>query len=310
MSAFKEFLSAEFPSAQIEELSGSNNHVYLVRTAGGPLIAKHVIDTDIPLAYLAETNARLGDHLPVQRILHVWETARNDPFDAIFAEYVEGTDLAAVLSDHDTSRTVPDLAAYFVSFVLACREIPPMHDSFGMYKQHVPTFGSHTDYVVHYGNRYWSRVRHFYVGTPICSAVDAWLAGGFEAASERRRVPHVVVPIDANLKNFVLTADGQIVVLNLPIAAVSTPAHALAALSTHLRNRDLHQQFLDEAARLASAGDEEMVPHFELWLLLGILSFYAVRQPDRQDEWRDWGAPVPLSADFTELAGQLLPGAR
>lgn len=90
-------------------------------------------------------------------------------------------------------------------------------------------------------------------------------------------------------------------VLNVPIAAVSTPAHAVAAISAHLRNRKVRHQFLDAAAEGICTEDLEMVPHFELWQLLGILSFYAVREPDRQREWQNWGSPVPLDEDFRSL---------
>jgi hypothetical protein len=306
---FRDFLAAEFPGDEIEQLSGSNNLVYLVRTSTGPIVAKHVVDADIPLSYLAEANRRLADHLPVQQILRVFETARDDPFDAVFAEYVAGVDLADVLTgDAEGELPMTELAEYLARFVVACRDLPKMHGSFGMYKRDAPTFAAHVDYVVHYGRRYWGRVRPFYAGTPVADAIDAWLDGGFARAAGRHPAPYSVVPIDANLKNFILTPEGRIVVLNVPIAAVSTPAHAVAAISTHLRNREHHAHFLKEAAARVLADDAEMVPHFEMWLLLGILSFYAVRQPDRQAQWRDWGAPVPLSDDFTGLVGGLLLG--
>jgi hypothetical protein len=49
-----------------------------------------------------------------------------------------------------------------------------------------------------------------------------------------------------------------------------------------------------------------MIAHFELWALLGILSFYAVRHPEERDSWRDWGSPVLLEEDFRGLVGDLL----
>ncbi|MGS2648792.1 hypothetical protein [Streptosporangium sp. LJ11] len=298
---FRTFLEREFPGARISELSESNNIVYKVQTAGETIIAKHVIDTDIPLAYLAEANARLAGHIAVQRITRVYETERGAPFDAVFAEYVEGRDLASAIADGQGVPAVSDLVKHLCGFVLACRDLPRMHDGFGLYKSGAPVIADHREFVVHYGSRYWGRVRPFYEGTRVGDAVDDWLSGGFAAAAERNPAPFTTVAIDANLKNIIVTPDRGLVVLNVPIAGRSTPAHAVGAISAHLRNQKQHAPFLKAAAVEVCPDDAEMVPHFELWALLGILSFYAVREPENRDKWRNWGAPVTLDEDFQTL---------
>lgn len=310
VTTFEAFLAAEYPGARISEISGSNNVVYQVRSGDDVLVAKHVTDTDIPLTYLALANTRLAEHLPVQRILRVCETERGDPFDAVFAEYVEGRDLASLVARDDGTVSTSDLVDTLCRFVTACRDLPAMHDGFGMYKRDAPILGSHREFVLHYANRYWGRVRPFYDGTSVGANVDEWLASGYAAAAERNPAPTTVVAIDANLKNFIVAPDGRIVVLNVPIAAPSTPAQAVGAISAHLRHREPHKHFLAAVEDGICAADAELVPHFELWALLGIMSFYAVREPDKQREWRNWGSPVTLDSDFRSLVETVKQGAR
>lgn len=309
MTTFRDFLAREFPGAPISELSGSNNLVHLVRTEDGPVVAKHVTDGDIPLDYLAKATTALGEHLPVQRIHRVCRTETGDPFDAVFAEYVEGENLATVMSQEDGGLSTEALVDHLCAFVLACRHLPPMREGYGLYKKDAPALASWPEFVVHYGRRYWNRVRPFYQGTAVADAVDRWLDGGFAEAAREHPAAHTVVSIDANLKNTVVAPDGRIVVLNVPIAAVSTPAHAVGAISLHLRHRQPYKPFLDAAAERLCPQDAALVPHFELWGMLGILSFYAVREPDRQDQWRNWGSPVLLDQDFRDLVRAHLPGA-
>ncbi|GAA5084281.1 hypothetical protein HNP84_001991 [Thermocatellispora tengchongensis] len=301
METFREFLEGEFPGARISELSGTNNLVYEVRTAEGILVAKHVTDSDIPLAYLAEANAALAGHVPVQRIRRVWETRRGDPFDAVFAEYVEGRDLASALTDGRDLPATAELVRHLCTFALACRELPRMHDGFGLYKRDAPVIATHREFVLHYAGRYWRRARPFYDGTRVGRAVDEWLSGGFAEAAGRNPAPFTTVAIDVNLKNLIVTPGGGIVVLNVPIVGLSTPAQAVGAISAHLRNHPQHAPFLEAATAEVCPGDAEMVPHFELWALLGILSFYAAREPENRHAWRNWGAPVTLDEDFRNL---------
>ncbi|MFF2372977.1 hypothetical protein ACFVUW_01135 [Streptomyces xiamenensis] len=307
MSSFERYLVARYPGARVSRLSTSNNSVFLVDDAGRQLVAKHLTDTDIPLSYLADSNEALARSVPVQRIHHVLDRAQGDPFDGTLAAYVPGTDLATVLAGDERAPSPQELAAYLGRFLLACRQLPRMHEGYGPYKRTAPQLASHEEFVVGYAARYWGRARPFYEGTRTGDAVDAWVEHGLGAALRRNPAPHAVVPIDANLKNFILTPDRRIVALNVPIAAVSTPAHAVAAVGAHLRHRPYHAAFLDEVLASQCPADAEMVPHFELWALLGILSFYAVRHPLERDTWRDWGSPVLLDEDFRGLVHDLLP---
>lgn len=193
------------------------------------------------------------------------------------------------------------LVEHLYAFALACRELPTPRDGFAVYKRDAPVFPGHREFAVHYADRYWAPVRPFYDGISTGAAVDTWLSGGFAAALRHSPGPGTVTAVDANLKNFLIAPDDRIVVLNVPIAARSTPAHTVGAISARLRNRPQHRDFLDAARREVRPDDAGLVPHFELSTLLGIMSFYAVRAPRRHREWRNWGSPVSLDEDFRAL---------
>lgn len=306
MSTFQKFLSSEFPRAEISEISGSNNQVFLVKDTDEITVAKHVTDTDIPLRYLAECNKQIAESLPVQKIHHVMEKDSGDPFDAVFSEYVEGENLSTALASSEEIVNPQTTSDFFQKFISACRGLPRMHEEFGLYKREAPTFETHHEFVQYYAQRYWGRVRPFYKGTSVGRAIDDWANHGLASSAKRKRSSFSVVSIDTNLKNFVVTADNQITVLNVPIAGYSSPAHAIGAVGTHLRNLRAHGLFLEKIENDVSSVDLEMAPHFELWGLLGIMSFYATRQPENHPEWRNWGSPVTLDEDLKNLAEKIL----
>jgi hypothetical protein len=308
VDAFRTFLESEFPDAQITQLSDTNNVVFQVSSPeAGRIVAKHVTDTDIPLSYLARANRALADHVPVQRVLKVFETEQGDPFDATFSEFVEGQNLADQLLA-GTAPSEDEIVDNLCRYVSACAHLPRLYEGFGLYKRSATPWPTHREFVEHYGRRYWNRARPFYEGTEVAEAVDRWLDGGFAAAAERHPAPYRTISADANLKNWVVEPDGRLRVLNVPIAGLSTPAHAVGAVSLHLRGSALHKKFLDTASATLCEGDAGMVPHFELWGLLGILSFYAVREPDRQAQWGKWGSDVLLDVDFRQLVeSEIMP---
>ncbi|MFF5481888.1 phosphotransferase [Streptomyces sp. NPDC012935] len=308
MGTFRQFLDSEFPQAHVTQLSDTNNPVFLVSSPeAGQVVVKHVTDTDIPLSYLARVNEELSRHIPVQRVLRVFEADRGDPFDALFCEYVEGRNLADELGGGGPLPDA-DIAGQLCDYVRACAHLPQLYEGFGLYKRGASSMATHREFVEYYGRRYWNRARHFYEGTSVAAAVDRWLDGGFAAAAARNPVPPRVISADANLKNWIVEPGGRLRVLNVPIAGLSTPAHAVGAVSLHLRNSPLHKEFLTTATATLCQEDAEMVPHFELWGLLGILSFYAVREPERQREWPKWGSTVLLDTDFRNLVeSEIMP---
>jgi hypothetical protein len=304
--AFAEYLQEKYPGCVLAEISSTNSLVYLVHTQDGPLVAKHVLDKDVPLNYSAAVNRHLSRCLPVQEVLEIYEVEAGDHFDAVIARHVEGVDVASLLTSGAEALDMAGLVTYLARFVDACDELPRLHSGFAMFKRNAPIFDQHIDWITHYGNRYWKRARPFFAESPVAEAVDEWLDSGFSEAAGQAGSVYQAVPVDANLKNFIVTDAGEFVVLNVPIIAVSTRSHAIGAISAHLRNRPAHAAFLELATSSLDPRQRDLVAHYELWLLLGILSFYADREPDRPEHWRDWGAPVPLRTDFENLARTLL----
>ena len=296
-NSFEAFVAERFSRSQVIPLSGTNNDVYLVTNDGGSVVVKLVTDGDIPLDYLAEVNRVLARRLPTQAVREIHEACDAEPFDVVVADYIDGVDLAAVLgSDAALSFDRAAVASFLVDFLEAMADVPPLHPGFGLYKRGAPTFAAHSEFIEHYARRYWSRSRPFF-DDGVQRTVDRWIDGGFAAATAVDEA-FGVVAIDANLKNFMVAADGSLVVLNVPIAGLSSIAHAVGALSVNLRHHPERDLFLDEIAGRFPEVRLDLVPHFELWNMLGVLSFYAERHPDRPESWRNFGSPRPLRHDF------------
>ena len=296
-SSFEAFVAERFPQSQVVPLSGTNNDVYLVTSDEGSVVVKLVTDGDIPLDYLAEVNQLVARRLPTQAVREIHEACDAEPFDVVVAEYIDGENLAAVLGGdaaHSFDRAA--ISSFLVDFLEVMLDVPPLHPGFGLYKRKAQTFATHREFIEHYARRYWNRSRSFFEDR-VQRTVDQWIDGGFAAATVDDQA-FGVVAIDANLKNFIVTTSGSLAVLNVPIAGLSSTAHAVGALSVHLRHHPERDLFFKEVARRLPEVRLDLVPHFELWNMLGILSFYADRHPDRPESWRNFGSPRPLRDDF------------
>ncbi|HEX9964819.1 MAG TPA: hypothetical protein VGB04_07530 [Allosphingosinicella sp.] len=302
--SFAEFIQQTFPNAIVTPLSSTNNEIYKVEDKGSTLTAKRMVDTDVPISYFARCSEILEQALPIPRIERIFFEADGAPFDSIVSEYIEGHDLAAILSEGGALR-IPDdrLVEFFARYLAASRRLPPMFEGFGLYKQDGPRYSSHQEFLRAYADKYWRRVRPFVDGEA-GERVDHWVTHGLRAAS---LAPEGFAPIvvDSNLRNFIVTNEGELALLNVPIVGRSTRAHAVAAVAAHLRPFAVREAFLDRLTEGWSLEERSAVAHLEAWTLLGILSFYAVRAPERPSEWRNWGATRSLRDDFLELVASI-----
>lgn len=292
------FLAERFPQSRIVPLSRTNNCVYLVTNDDESVVVKLLTDSDIPVGYLAEVSEVIARRLPTQTVREIYGDRSAGPFEVVVTEYINGVDLATVL-ERDAASPLDGaaLSSFLVDFLQAMADVPPLSPGFGLYKRTAPTFGTHREFIEHYAHRYWSRSRSFF-DNRVQRTVDQLIDGGFAGATVDNQ-PFGVVAIDANLKNFIRTSDGSFAVLNVPIVGLSSPAHAVAAISVHLRHHRERDLFFDEVALRLPDVQLEFVPHFELWNMLGILSFYADRHPDRPETWRNFASPKPLRDDLT-----------
>ena len=297
VSSFEAFVAKRFPQSQIVSLSRTNNYVYLVTNDNESVVVKLLTDSDIPVSYLAEVSDVIARRLPTQTVREIYRDRSAGPFEVVITEYINGVDLATVLeSDAASPLDGAVLSSFLVDFLQVMADVPPLSPGFGLYKRTAVTFNTHREFIEHYAHRYWSRSRPFF-DNRVQRTVDQLIDGGFLGATIDDQ-PFRVVAIDANLKNFIRTSDGSFAVLNVPIVGLSSVAHAVAAISVHLRHHRERDLFLDEVALRFPAVQLEFVPHFELWNMLGILSFYADRHPDRPETWRNFASPKPLRDDF------------
>src|SRR5688500_10637854 len=105
--SFAEFIRLTFPGAIVTPLSSTNNEIYKVETGGSVLSAKRMIDSDVAISYFVRCSEILAQSLPIPRIEHIFREADGAAFDCIVSEFVEGHDLAAILSEAGPVR-IPD----------------------------------------------------------------------------------------------------------------------------------------------------------------------------------------------------------
>ncbi|MDE0065758.1 MAG: hypothetical protein OXN44_02680 [Acidimicrobiaceae bacterium] len=296
-SPLETFVSKRFPRSQVVPLSGTNNDVYLVTNDDRVVVVKLVTDRDIPLDYLAKVNQVIAQRLPTQGVREVHLASDEHSIDVVVAEYIDGVDLATTLnSDTESSFDRAAIPSFFVDLLEAMLLVPPLHPGFGLFKRSAQTFVSHGQFIKHYALRYWNRVRPYF-DDHVQRSVEQWINNGLTAATADDQ-PFGVVAIDANLKNFVVATDGSLVLLNVPIVGLSSIAHGVGALSVNLRHHPERSLFLSEVASRLPETRLDLVQHYELWNMLGVLSFYAKRHPDCPESWQNFGSPTPLCDDF------------
>jgi hypothetical protein len=300
LSEFTNYLRDRYPDARITPLSSTNNQIYTVEQSGSVLSAKLVTDTDIPLSYFAACSVALGQRILVPAVVDILQVSHGAPFDAIIADYVHGRDLSSSLSDPlSNAADGAAIVDFMLRYIDAVAGVKPLFAGFGLFKNSAQPFADHHSFLLSFARKYFGRVAPF-MTVPDRLMVDQWLEKGLAAASEAP-MGYQCVGIDSNLRNFVITADHSLALLNVPIVGWSTRAHAVAAISAHLRPFPIRAEFLARATDQWSGAERAAVDHLEAWTLLGILSFYAVRAPDDPASWRNWGAERNLKDDFIDI---------
>lgn len=295
-----DFVARHYPGYESQPLSDSNNPVLRVASSNGPIVVKEIIDRDIPACYMFEVNNALAPTLRVQRTLELHYV--HDQAPIVVSEFVDGQPLS------DTIQGLPpeaacSIASDLLAFSEACADLPRLRGRFGLYKVSAPMFDTLAEFLESYGRKYWSRVRKILPSSESTGWVDHWLDTRIDEAAVGDS-PRTIA-IDANLRNFVQLADNSLYLLNVPIVGLSTRAHAAAALSVHLRYTPVFDAFGERSVAGFSAAEQRACLQLELWQLLGIMSFYAVRAPDSCNDWRNWGSPVTLVDHLHDLIAHL-----
>jgi len=299
---FERYIAARYPQARLSALSRTNNLVLLVDSGASRQVAKLVHDSDIPIHYLRVCNETLCRYLPTQRITEAGLMSEGVPFDYLMAEYIEGVDLVTAAS---RSQLPPDrLASFLEEFRRACSHIAPLSSGFGLFRRQSSLFADHASFIREHARKYWGRVRNFITD----ESTRRWLDGWVDIDPPDRLFPSStgsVVPVDANLKNYIAGVDGRLWVLNVPILGRSSAAHGIGAISAHLRHSAAYRLFLASVLSAPSTVTEFAVRYYELWTLMGIASFWSKKDPGQPRSWRNWGSPAPLLEDIHDLVAGL-----
>ena len=298
---FKQFILEMYPGAKLSLISTSNSYVIKVTGCGTPKVAKLVLDEGIPTEYFETTSHKISQNIKTQKIIKVIPVNADRKSCCIIAEYVDGNNLSSVLEEKQVELNSTIIAEYLIEFIKACSNLPPYFDGFGLYKTNRLQFDSYRDFILFYANQYWSRVRPFILESDKVEAIDDWIKIKLFEALKNFRGNFCVAAIDANLKNFLISDKNKITLLNVPIIGKTSKAHAIGAISAHLRNTKIYDNFINVAKNDLIEKEIALLPHFEAWTLLGILSFYAKRKPERIYTCKNWGAPVSLFRDFLSI---------
>lgn len=284
------------PVEVVETLSCTNNTVVKILVDGQTRVLKIMRDRDIPVAFMAAVNEHLSRSIPVQPIEMTFEREA-DGFDGVLAGYVAGQSLFDLVFSGNYKNQSREILNGLREYLYATSDLPVPVPGFGPFKVSAKPTSSLTEFVVGYATKYWGRAAD-HVPVDHRRRVDRWLT---------EQLPHLVgksaevrtIPVDSNLKNFIVTPHGTLVTLNVPIVARSLAAQAWGALSYHLRHSQLHC----DLNREATAPDHRT--DFELWALLGVLSFHAGRSRSEPQKWHNWGSPVPLLDDLVMLLDEV-----
>lgn len=297
---FSCFLDEALPGGTRNVISMGNNVVVRSISPAGDFVAKKIVDTDIPADYLIRINSEMSRFLEVQKT--------RSSFNAlgsvyVISDFIPGVNLSSYLEQARTDEELDSVGDYLTTFCEASRFLTPFTNGFALFKNGAPTFETHLEFLQFYAKKYWGRVRDTLPNERLRQWLEHWVEVQIGEATLDDQ--YRTVSIDSNMRNFMFQADGGITLLNIPIVGFSTQSHAVAALSVHLRNTALHRLFLSKVETSLSPAARRAVIHLELWNILGIMSFYAARDPGGVANWRNWGSSVPLLQDIENVAQSL-----
>lgn len=294
----EEFIACRFPGARTATLSNTNNDLVKIDTGPGQaLVVKKVTDSDIPVCYMLEVNRRLSAHLAVQETIEAIYRPAGSSF--IVSPFLEGETLFDLVQQNDQGHGLEGLVDFLLDFTSRCADLPRLGKGFGLFKNNAPLYETPLQFMLAYANKYWSRIRPTLQDQPMVDWVDQWLHNGLIGADAGGAWQ--TVAIDVNLKNFLRLEDATICILNVPIVGFSTRAHGIGATHFHLRYSAIGAAYWQAATRELSKAEQYAVLQLELWHVLGVMSFYASREPESWQTWRNWGSSVTLIQHLRDL---------
>lgn len=300
-------------SEQIELLSDSNNLVFrLFRESPlNDLVVRIIIDEgiDVQMVLLFEEHGRdLGILLP--KTITFDGSKTHIPYPVVVQEFLKGKVLADCLQSSSRksylSRRFADTA---VQILQCCGSIHYQKNGFGYIKQDRKLYATMNDFYIHTVDRYIQKIG------AVVSSEHKWIVDiGSRLASRLLEVcalysSYSIVPIDVNLRNFILNEVNEIAVLNIPLFARTNIVHGISSFAFQMQGlcerNEMIGYLLEKMGLQISNVD---IASFEALATLGVLSFYAQHNSSQLANATAWGSDVRLVDILrdTLLAAKLL----
>lgn len=287
-----DFAERLFGACSSTLVSATNNSVWRIDTANRSLALKLIRDDGIDLkAALAFEECASVHRVRTPRTLLLDETRHMLPQRMLLQEFQSGESLA------DVFRERPALLKEFLPLstrmIDACAQMDAP-GGFGYLKNDRARHASVADFYRSTIDRYVERVASVsYFDADSLRAVAALLANRLLRACENHPET-VVVPVDVNLRNFLVHDEG-IVVLNVPLFAVTSRLHGFSSFVFQLRAIGAHESAVQYyRASGATNASEAEIAAFEALAVLGVLSFCSKGGARALHEATAWGSDTRL----------------
>ncbi len=293
------YISSLWKGSSLSLLSDTNNYVYRVEIGRHICVVKVIVDNDIPTNYLVNYMLQLRKHMRVPEVYDVRYLREELGIDLIVMEYIKGESLANVVHIDDNVLHM-NITDSFINCLEIFKHIDPPSKSIGLFKVNSPSFESISMFNEFYLLKYWRKCKQFISETSFINTIENWLSHTSALIEEFDALPSQFSPVDLNLKNFLINGK-QIVLLNIPILGNTHPAHGMGAAAAQLRHSKagilLREYFSHKYPHI----NQYIINYFEIWMLIGILAFYAGKQPNALKLAKNWGSPVSLMEDIGRL---------
>jgi hypothetical protein len=259
-------------------LSETNNLVYkVVGRSGKAYVFKVMLDRDIDVAFLRESNIRVSASLLTQKILHIDQSKRVFDADIVIAEFCDGMDAAAMIESGVLSRyQQSNLLDFYWDLAKVVRNLKLPTAGFGVYKNRRPMHATFESYMHYFIDRYTNRFSDAFSSEEDWSSINKSLKDYFRLNIGSGQLQFDTISVDSNLKNIFYSSQHQaFMVVNLPILSYGDFLQGLGEITSNL-DHTTTAQFLERvhAEMPLDAESRSHILFYETLSLIGKLAFY------------------------------------
>ncbi len=305
----QDFSQRELSRPRVELLSSSNNIVVRASGDGEDLVLKALVDTDVDLDIWNMFAPRISDNVLTvptleSRVIHGEDDSSDLP--VLISKYVDWPNLVDWLSKNSFAtieRSYVDICARVIELGMT---LAPPREGFGPFKRNLPMYPSPQAYYAGQIKKFAARIADTGVDQPL-----DWRAFGVRMTEVFDRyladeATFGIMPVDLNFKNFLVTDNNELVLLNIPIFIHGPLGHGLASAVLQARGQAGHEQVAEELVARFPGVRYETLALFECYNLLGVIAFYAHDGPEPILETPMWGSDqllVDVMVETGRIAG-------